>query len=209
MASGTGKFYGQAFLSAFNKEIDLDSDTIKAMLVTNAYTPDQHNHRYKSSVTNEVTGTGYTAGGATLTGASINYTAANSWTQVAAVSTVYAVGDIRRPSTGNGYLYRAAVAGTSAASAPTWPTTVGATVTDGGVTWENVGGGAFWFDAADVSWASSTITARTVVIYDSTPATDATRPLLCYITLDADLSSAGGPWSVTFDTGGIAAVTVS
>lgn len=208
MASGTGKLYASAFLSLLNKEIDLDSDTIKAMLVTNAYAPSP-SHCYKSDVTNEVTGTGYTAGGATLTGVTVAYTAANSWSQVAAVSTAYAVGDIRRPSTGNGFLYRAAVAGTSGGSAPTWPTTVGATVVDGGVTWENIGAGAVVFDAADVSWASSTITARTVVIYDSTPATDATRPLIGYITLDADLSSSGGPWSVTWDAGGIFVFTAS
>jgi hypothetical protein len=32
-------------------------------------------------------------------------------------------------------IYECTVAGTSAATAPTWPTTIGATVTDGGVTW--------------------------------------------------------------------------
>ena len=70
----TAKIYGPAFLSAFNKEIDIDSDTIKAMLCTSSYTPNQDTHRYKSDVTNEVTGTGYTAGGAALTGVTISYT---------------------------------------------------------------------------------------------------------------------------------------
>lgn len=37
------------------------------------------------------------------------------------------------------YRYAATVGGTSAASPPTFPTTLGATVTDGGVTWENIG----------------------------------------------------------------------
>lgn len=46
--------------------IDLDTDTIKVALVTSSYTPDQDTHTYFSSVTNEVSGTGYTAGGATL-----------------------------------------------------------------------------------------------------------------------------------------------
>lgn len=50
-------------------------------------------------------------------------------------STVYAVGDIRRPTTSNGYQYRVTVNGTSNSTEPTWPTTVDATVTDGGVTW--------------------------------------------------------------------------
>src|SRR5690606_21921979 len=50
------------------KEIDLDSDTIKVMLCTSSYTPDQDTHQYKSDVTNEVSGTGYTAGGTTISG---------------------------------------------------------------------------------------------------------------------------------------------
>lgn len=46
--------------------IDLDTDTIKVALVTSSYTPDQDAHVFFSSVTNEVSGTGYTAGGASL-----------------------------------------------------------------------------------------------------------------------------------------------
>jgi hypothetical protein len=38
----------------------------KAMLVTSAYTEDRAAHSKRSSVSNEVTGTGYTAGGATV-----------------------------------------------------------------------------------------------------------------------------------------------
>jgi hypothetical protein len=49
-----------------NQVFDLDTDTIKAMTVTNTYTPNQDTHTFKSSVTNEVSGTNYTAGGATL-----------------------------------------------------------------------------------------------------------------------------------------------
>ena len=37
-----------------NGNIDLDSDTIKMMLVTSAYTPDQDAHDFKDNVTNEV-----------------------------------------------------------------------------------------------------------------------------------------------------------
>ncbi|KXT55568.1 hypothetical protein Y710_18755, partial [Gordonia sp. QH-12] len=50
----------------FNKEIDFDTDTIKVMLVGAGYTPDQAAHRYKSAVTSEASGPGYTAGGVTL-----------------------------------------------------------------------------------------------------------------------------------------------
>lgn len=71
----SAKWYGNAFKAAFNKEVDWDTDTIKVALCTSAYTPDQDAHQYFSSVTNEVSGTGYTAGGQTLAGASITYTA--------------------------------------------------------------------------------------------------------------------------------------
>lgn len=70
----TAKMYGNALLKALNKEVDWDTDTIKVMLCTSSYTPNQDTHIYKSSVTNEVTGTGYTAGGATLSNKTINYT---------------------------------------------------------------------------------------------------------------------------------------
>lgn len=46
--------------------IDFDTDTFKFMLVTSTYTPDKDAHLKRSSVTNEVSGTGYTAGGATI-----------------------------------------------------------------------------------------------------------------------------------------------
>lgn len=52
-------------------------------------------------------------------------------------SAVRAVGDMVRPTTPNGYIYRCTVAGTSAAAPePTWPTTFGGTVVDGTVTWQ-------------------------------------------------------------------------
>lgn len=49
-----------------NGAIDLDTDTIKMMLVTSTYAPNQDTHTKCSDVTNEVVGTGYTAGGVTL-----------------------------------------------------------------------------------------------------------------------------------------------
>lgn len=56
--------YNNALLNEAKGLIDFDTDTFKVMLVTSAYTPDKDTHAYRSSVTNEVTGTGYTAGGA-------------------------------------------------------------------------------------------------------------------------------------------------
>lgn len=79
-AAVVGKLYGLFFTALANKEHDLLDDTLKCMLTTSSYTPDQDTHNYKDDVTNEVTGTGYTAGGATVTGKTITYTAAtNKW----------------------------------------------------------------------------------------------------------------------------------
>ena len=65
MASG---LYGITFLNALKNTLalDLDSDTIKIMLVTSSYTPDFGAHDFKADVSNEVSGTNYTAGGNTL-----------------------------------------------------------------------------------------------------------------------------------------------
>lgn len=142
----TSKFYGRAFLSAFNKEIDLNSDTIKVALCTSTYTPDQDLHDYFSDITNEVTGTGYTAGGATLGTPAVSYTGATN---------------------------------------------------------------VFAFDGADVSWPSSTLTARFAIVYDSTPGTAATNPLICYVDFGADVSTTAGTFQITWDAAGIATVTVA
>lgn len=45
--------------------IDCDTDTFKAMLVTSTYAPNKDTDTKRSNVTNEVSGTGYTAGGVT------------------------------------------------------------------------------------------------------------------------------------------------
>lgn len=73
------KMYGSFLLKALNKEVDWDSDTIKVALVGSAYTPNQDTHDYWDDVVvNEVTGTGYTAGGLALTGKTATYDGANN-----------------------------------------------------------------------------------------------------------------------------------
>lgn len=53
-----------------------------------------------------------------------------------AVATAYTLGQSVQPTTPNTYRYQVTTAGTShATTEPTWPTTIGATVTDGTVTW--------------------------------------------------------------------------
>lgn len=47
--------------------IDFDTDSFKVMLTTSAYTEDKDAHDFRNDVTNEVSGTGYTAGGNSVT----------------------------------------------------------------------------------------------------------------------------------------------
>jgi len=54
--------YNSAIRDASVGNIDFDSDTFKMMLVTSTYTASK-SHAKRSDITNEVTGTGYTAGG--------------------------------------------------------------------------------------------------------------------------------------------------
>lgn len=141
------KLYGNFISKTFNKEIDFDSDTIKVALLANTYTPDQDAHDYFDDVvTHEVTGTGYTAGGASLANKTNTYDSATNVIKL---------------------------------------------------------------DADDVTWASSTITARYAVIYDASPATNATRPLIGYVDFGSDQSSSNGNFTITWDSTGIVRVTVA
>ena len=119
--------------------IDLDTDTIKVMLVTSTYTPDQDAHDFKDDVTNEVSGTGYSAGGQALANKAVT-----------------------QDNTDN----------------------------------EGV------FDADDVTWGSSTITARGAVIYKDT-GTASTSPIICYIDFGADKSSSNGNFTLQWNAEGI------
>ena len=88
------KLYGQLMAKAFNKEVDFDSDTIKVMLTTSSYTPNQDTHVYKSDVTNEVSGTGYTAGGQALTSKIVTYDSATNTVIMDAADTVWSASTI-------------------------------------------------------------------------------------------------------------------
>jgi hypothetical protein len=143
----TGKVFGLLFRDILNGAVSLDwdTDTIKAMLTTSTYTPDQDLHDRKDDVTNEVVGTGYTAGGQALAGKTVTYTAATN---------------------------------------------------------------KIMLDADDVTWAGSTITARTAVIYKDTGVAT-TSPLICYQQSDADIISSGGDWKIVWNAAGVVELTVS
>ena len=140
------KMYGLFLKSMANKELNLNTDSIKAMLCTSAYAPNQDTDQYKLAVTSEVVGAGYTAGGVAVTGVSVTYTAATN--VLALFVTVPA-------------------------------------------------------------WAASTITARYLVLYDATPATDATRPLIMYDDFVSDQVSSAGSFTYTANAGGIATITAA
>lgn len=54
-------------------------------------------------------------------------------------STLYALNDLVRAGTDNGFFYKCTTAGTSGATHPTWPTTLSGTVSDGDTAWEQIG----------------------------------------------------------------------
>jgi hypothetical protein len=140
----TAHFYDNYWTSLANKEINLTADTLKLMLTTSTYAPNRGTHRYKSDITNEVAGTGYTATGNTI-----------------------------------------------------------------GSMGSNIATNVYSITGANASWPAATFTARYAVLYDATPATDATRPLVGYVDFGADQSPSNGTLSVTWNASGIGQVTDS
>lgn len=64
-------------------------------------------------------------------------------------------------------------------------------------------------DAADVTWSSSTITARYAVVYDDSGASAAAKPLIGYVDFGSDQSSTNGNFTITWDSTGIVRITVA
>lgn len=129
-----------------NKLLDVDSDTWKCSLQTSTFTPNQDTNDFYNDVTNEVSSTNYTAGGATISPLTSTYTGAtNVW---------------------------------------------------------NV-------DGSDATWTTVTFTMRNAVVYDSSPGTSATDPLLMYVDAGADQTVSAANFSIVWDAAGIAKVTVS
>ena len=84
----TAKWYGKALSGQYGttaaNRVDWSGDTIKVALCTSTYTPNQDTHDFFDDITNEVSGTGYTAGGATLSSKSVNYDSATNVTSLRA-----------------------------------------------------------------------------------------------------------------------------
>lgn len=76
--AASAKLYGLVFTSLTSGLINYPTATVRVMLATSAYVPNQDTHQFVSSVTGEATGTGYTAGGQALTTKTVVYTAATN-----------------------------------------------------------------------------------------------------------------------------------
>lgn len=187
--AASAQIYANALPQAFAKNINLTSDTLKMALLGSGYTPNLLTDIHWSDISaHEVTGTGYSAGGVGLTSVTLTLTAANSWGVSWAATTVYAYGQIVAPATPNGFLYRCVAAGTSGGSAPTFPTIVGETVVDAGVTWACLGDAILVFTSATPTWTTATFSASFAVIYDAQTGTSSTEPLISLQTFAAPQS---------------------
>lgn len=192
-------WYASAFKAAFNLETDLD-DNMVCTLHTSSYAADRVVDDYVNDLTNELgTAGGYTAGGVTVGAITRVLTAANSWSVQRAASTAVALGDVVRPAAANGFVYRATTAGTTAAGLPTYPTVIGQTVVDGGVTWVCYGIAITVFQCTTApTWTLTTgVTGiRRAVISDRTPGTAATQPLIAVKDFGTDQSGGGGAFTI-------------
>lgn len=70
--------YGKFLQHLAKADIDFDSIALKAMLCTSSYSPNFDTHEFRSDVTNEVSGTGYSAGGISLTSEAISLDTTNN-----------------------------------------------------------------------------------------------------------------------------------
>ena len=87
----TAKWYGRALEGQYGstaaRRVDWVGDTIKVALLTSSFSPNQDTQDFYDDISNEVSGTGYTAGGAALGSKSVNYDAATNTTSLRAGAT--------------------------------------------------------------------------------------------------------------------------
>jgi len=87
----SANWYGKAlegqYGSTADRRVDWVGDTIKVALLTSTFSPNQDTQDFYDDLTNEVSGTGYTAGGAALGSKSVNYDAATNTTSLRAGAT--------------------------------------------------------------------------------------------------------------------------
>jgi len=76
MATG---MYSRFKANLFNGEIDLEADTIKAMLLDNSHAFNAAHNVIGDISANEIAGAGYVAGGATLAGKAVTQAVTTKW----------------------------------------------------------------------------------------------------------------------------------
>jgi len=76
MASG---IYDRFKANLMNKEVDLEADTIKVALLDNSHGFTTTHNQWSEVSANEISGTGYTAGGAELANAAVTQGATTKW----------------------------------------------------------------------------------------------------------------------------------
>jgi hypothetical protein len=84
----------------------------------------------------------------------------------------------------------------------------GATLASKTITYDS-GTNVLVLDAADTTWASSTITARYAVVYDASGGNAASNALIGYVDFGSDQSSSNGNFTITWDSTGIVRITVA
>ena len=85
----TAYWYGKGIENIMRNTIDVDTHTFKCMLTTSTYVPNVDTHDQKADVTNEVTGTGYTAGGVALTSVVISQDSTSNEVEIDAADAVW------------------------------------------------------------------------------------------------------------------------
>lgn len=74
----TIKAYGLFLESLCEGRVDFEQDALKCMLVAPGYTLNQDVHKFKSSISYEVVGSGYAAGGRVVDGVRLSYSAVDN-----------------------------------------------------------------------------------------------------------------------------------
>lgn len=115
MAVTAGIYPLGLFVPAFNEEHDLLDDTIKCALTTSTHTINQDTHNYYNDLTNEVTGTNYVAGGATLANDTLTYTAGTNTLTYDADDVTWAISTITNAA--QAHYYNSTGGGTDATRA--------------------------------------------------------------------------------------------
>lgn len=87
----TAYWYGKGLEGQYGttsaRRVDWVSDTINVALCASSYTPDQDADDFFDDVSNEISGPGYTAGGAALGTKSVNYDSATNTVSLRAATT--------------------------------------------------------------------------------------------------------------------------